>query len=93
MLFFIWYRIGNVDSGKSTLIGVLCSAGLDDGRGSARATIMRHRHELETGRTSSVSVEIIGYHNDQQVIPNGRTHAQRWHEVVSKSDRTVTLIE
>ena len=28
--------IGNVDSGKSTLIGVLTRAELDDGRGSAR---------------------------------------------------------
>ena len=29
--------IGNVDSGKSTLVGVLTKGGLDDGRGLARA--------------------------------------------------------
>ena len=29
--------IGNVDSGKSTLIGVLTNAALDDGRGGARS--------------------------------------------------------
>lgn len=30
---------GNVDSGKSTLMGVLTNATLDDGRGSARALV------------------------------------------------------
>jgi GTPase len=37
--------IGNVDSGKSTLISVLCNATNDDGRGSARSMVLRHRHE------------------------------------------------
>lgn len=50
--------IGNVDSGKSTLTGVLTRATLDDGRGSARAKVFKHSHEESTGRTSS-----IGQHN------------------------------
>jgi ATPase subunit of ABC transporter with duplicated ATPase domains len=37
--------IGNVDSGKSTLIGVITNKELDDGRGKARSTILRHPHE------------------------------------------------
>merc|ERR1712232_680936 len=37
--------IGNVDSGKSTMIGVLTSGECDDGRGSARSRILRHNHE------------------------------------------------
>jgi GTPase len=53
--------IGNVDSGKSTLIGVLTNATLDDGRGAARALVLRHRHEQENGRTSAVTVEIMGF--------------------------------
>jgi small GTP-binding protein len=47
--------IGNADSGKSTLIGVLTKNVLDDGRGSARALVMRHPHERESGRTSCVT--------------------------------------
>ena len=47
--------IGNADSGKSTLIGVLTKNVLDDGRGSARALVMRHPHEIKTGRTSCVT--------------------------------------
>jgi hypothetical protein len=53
--------IGNVDSGKSTLIGVLTNATLDDGRGAARGMVLKHRHEQENGRTSAVTVEIMGY--------------------------------
>lgn len=45
---------GNVDAGKSTLLGVLTHGVLDDGRGVARQKLFRHKHELETGRTSSV---------------------------------------
>jgi hypothetical protein len=47
--------IGNVDAGKSTLVGVLVSGSLDNGRGSARLKVLRHRHECESGRTSSIA--------------------------------------
>lgn len=50
--------IGNVDSGKSTMVGVLTRSMLDDGRGSARSKVFKHNHEGETGRTSA-----IGQHN------------------------------
>ena len=40
--------VGNVDSGKSTLIGVLTGGDLDNGRGSARARIFVHRHEANS---------------------------------------------
>ena len=50
--------IGNVDSGKSTMVGVLTRSMLDDGRGLARSKVFKHNHEEATGRTSS-----IGQHN------------------------------
>ena len=50
--------VGNVDSGKSTTLGVLTRGGLDDGRGRARVALFRHKHEIETGRTSSVGMEV-----------------------------------
>ena len=59
--------IGNVDSGKSTLIGVLTNAQLDDGRGAARSMVLKHRHEQENGRTSAVTVEIMGYKGNENV--------------------------
>ncbi|CCO30776.1 GTP-binding protein 1 [Rhizoctonia solani AG-1 IB] len=60
--------VGNVDSGKSTTLGVLTRGGLDDGRGKARVALFRHKHEIETGRTSSVGMEasaiILGFGAD-----------------------------
>ena len=46
---------GNVDSGKSTLAGVLLNDCLDDGRGSCRNLILKNKHEIESGRTSCIS--------------------------------------
>jgi GTPase len=46
--------VGNVDSGKSTLVGVLTRNCLDDGRGKARQKVFSQQHELASGRTSAI---------------------------------------
>ena len=48
--------VGGAGVGKSTLIGALLGQGKDDGRGALRVRTLKHRHELLTGRTSSISV-------------------------------------
>jgi len=53
--------VGNVDAGKSTLLGVLTHGELDNGRGTARQKLFRHKHEVESGRTSSVGNDILGF--------------------------------
>eukprot|EP00605_Chrysophyceae_sp_TOSAG23-4_P000987 GSChrysophyteH1.ASY1.ANO1.1087.1 assembled CDS len=58
---------GNVDAGKSTCIGVMKTGVLDDGRGSARTTTMIHSHEIESGRTSTVSHHVIGFRSDGKI--------------------------
>ena len=60
--------LGNVDSGKSTMLGVLTRGGLDNGRGLARGGVFRHKHELESGRTSAISQQIIGFAPDGSVV-------------------------
>jgi GTPase len=57
---------GGVDSGKTTITGVLVSGELDDGRGYARAKVFRYPHEKSTGRSSSVSYNYI-----KQQLPDG----------------------
>ena len=42
--------VGNVDAGKSTLLGVLVKGGLDDGRGKARVNLFRHKRLKVEGR-------------------------------------------
>jgi GTPase len=58
--------LGNVDAGKSTLVGILASAPgtVDDGRGKVRATVFNYVHEKNNGRTSSVAHEIMGFKAD-----------------------------
>ncbi len=50
-----------MDSGKSTLIGVLTKGIPDDGRGGARLRVFNYPHEIENGRTSSIAHEIMGF--------------------------------
>lgn len=60
--------VGNVDAGKSTLLGVLTHGELDNGRGFARQKLFRHKHEMETGRTSSVGNDILGFDSSGKVV-------------------------
>jgi elongation factor 1-alpha len=82
--------VGNVDAGKSTLIGILTSSMLDDGRGSGRKNILRHNHEKETGRTSSISSHLLGLDGAGNVVPGN--HKQEA-EIANKSSRLVTLMD
>jgi GTPase len=56
--------IGNVDSGKSTMVGCLTRGIADDGRGSARQKVFNFSHEAANGRTSSIGQEILGFNED-----------------------------
>jgi len=49
------------------MLGVLVKGGLDDGRGKARVNLFRHKHEIESGRTSSVGMEIMVSHSRNSV--------------------------
>uniref|UniRef100_A0A673NG69 GTP-binding protein 1 n=1 Tax=Sinocyclocheilus rhinocerous TaxID=307959 RepID=A0A673NG69_9TELE len=60
--------VGNVDAGKSTLLGVLTHGELDNGRGFARQKLFRHKHEMESGRTSSVGNDILGFDQEGHVV-------------------------
>ena len=50
-----------MEVGKSTLLGVLTHGETDNGRGRARLDLFRHLHEMKSGRTSSISQEILGF--------------------------------
>ncbi|CAK9016313.1 GTP-binding protein 1 (Fragment) [Durusdinium trenchii] len=90
--------IGNVDSGKSTLVGVLTKGGLDDGRGLARAKVFNFSHEAANGRTSSIAQEIMGFNSggDQVLIERmanttANSRNTTWQQVMEKSERLVTF--
>ena len=87
--------VGNVDAGKSTLLGVLTKGGLDDGRGKARVNLFRHQHEKESGRTSSVGMEILGYSSTSVPVltPHASGRKLTWEEISEKSAKIISFID
>ncbi|VEL31593.1 unnamed protein product, partial [Protopolystoma xenopodis] len=64
--------LGGVDAGKSTLLGVLTDGDLDNGRGRARLNLFRHLHEVQSGRTSSLSTELLGFDEAGRLLNHER---------------------
>jgi len=83
--------VGNVDSGKSTTIGTLTKGVLDDGRGKARLTVFNFKHEVATGRTSSVAQQIMGFDLHGQVV--NTTRNTTWIDIVESSAKVVTFFD
>lgn len=87
---------GNVDAGKSTLLGVLTHGVLDDGRGVARQKLFRHKHEIETGRTSSVGNDILGFDAHGTIVNRPDTHGNQaldWTDICQRAAKVVTFID
>lgn len=86
--------VGNVDAGKSSMLGVLVKGDLDDGRGKARVNLFRHKHEIETGRTSSVGMEIMGFDAHGQVITSDTPGRKlSWEEIGKRSAKVITFTD
>uniref|UniRef100_A0A6G1SM22 GTP-binding protein 1 n=1 Tax=Aceria tosichella TaxID=561515 RepID=A0A6G1SM22_9ACAR len=88
--------VGNVDAGKSTLLGVLTYGELDNGRGLARLKLFRHKHEIETGRTSSVGNDILGFDSRGQIVNETNVRAGNhlnWTTICRKSAKVITFID
>mmetsp|Transcript_44485 Transcript_44485/g.43151 ORF Transcript_44485/g.43151 Transcript_44485/m.43151 type:complete len:289 (+) Transcript_44485:9-875(+) len=88
--------IGNVDSGKSTLVGVLTKGIMDDGRGAARMKVFNYSHEAANGRTSSIGQEIMGFSEDQKQVELERANAtknQAWNHIASNSKKLITFLD
>lgn len=85
--------VGNVDAGKSTLLGVLTHGELDNGRGYARQRLFRHKHEMESGRTSSVGNDILGFDSIGNVVNKPDHGTLDWVKICEKSAKVITFID
>lgn len=86
--------VGNVDAGKSTMLGVLVKGGLDDGRGKARVNLFRHKHEIESGRTSSVGMEIMGFDTHGEIVSsNVPGRKLTWNEIGTRSAKVISFTD
>lgn len=86
---------GNVDSGKSTFIGVLTKGKLDNGRGLARTNVFNHKHEITTGRTSSISHQILGFDSKGVIVNYSENELGQpsWKEIIDQSSKVITFID
>mmetsp|Transcript_9695 Transcript_9695/g.14154 ORF Transcript_9695/g.14154 Transcript_9695/m.14154 type:complete len:502 (-) Transcript_9695:16-1521(-) len=87
--------VGLNDSGKSTLVGVLTGGRLDNGHGLARSDVVRHIHELENGRTSSISRHILGFDKTGEALYPGDTlnGDSGWSGVVEGAHKILTFVD
>ncbi|ODM93113.1 GTP-binding protein 1 [Orchesella cincta] len=85
--------VGNVDAGKSTLLGVLTHGELDNGRGHARMKLFRHKHEMESGRTSSVGNDILGFDHEGKVVNKAEHGSLDWVHICEKASKVITFID
>ncbi|XP_056646452.1 GTP-binding protein 2 [Diorhabda carinulata] len=85
--------LGNADAGKSTLLGVLTQGSLDNGSGRARLNMFRHLHEIQSGRTSSISHEILGFNSQGQPINYSYSELITAEEICDSSTKLVTFLD
>jgi GTPase len=83
---------GPTTSGKSSLLGTLSTATLDNGRGKSRLSLLKHRHELASGVTSSVAQELLGYKRSTSpgtsadVINYATGNVASWNDIHASSE-------
>lgn len=80
--------VGNVDAGKSTLISTLVTSTLDDGRGTARSRIVKHKHELLSGRTSTIETYLLALDENANAMAGLPEN-----EAALRSNRLVSLMD
>jgi GTPase len=85
--------VGGLGAGKSTLLSHIAHGAKDNGRGRARLNLLRHRHELESGRSSSISHEIIGYDAEAKLINYATTNISTWEQICESSSKIVTFLD
>ncbi|XP_071543740.1 GTP-binding protein 2 isoform X1 [Panulirus ornatus] len=87
--------LGNSDVGKSTLLGVLTRGELDNGRGCARLNVFRHRHEVCSGKTSSISLQLMGFDSQGNVIDQTCTRSRDYddEDICSQSIKIINFID
>uniref|UniRef100_A0A0G4HQX4 Tr-type G domain-containing protein n=1 Tax=Chromera velia CCMP2878 TaxID=1169474 RepID=A0A0G4HQX4_9ALVE len=86
--------LGDHDAGKSTLVGVLTSDLLDNGRGLARMRVLRHRHEVLNGKTSSVSRHFLGFDWTGKLVNcSSKLRSLSDDDIVQDSSKLLTLID
>ncbi|VDM58510.1 unnamed protein product [Angiostrongylus costaricensis] len=82
--------LGGADVGKSTLCGVMTQGCLDDGNGKTRLNLFRFPHEVRSGKTSSICLDVIGFDSQGKLVNYAQNSLE---ELVERSKKLITLID
>lgn len=85
--------MGHVNAGKSTVTGTLISGKLDDGNGSLRIMIARYLHEIISGRTSSITMRILGFNDSGNIVNHLLRDPLDEADVTINSSKIIRLID
>ncbi|KAI8365355.1 P-loop containing nucleoside triphosphate hydrolase protein [Radiomyces spectabilis] len=85
--------VGGDGAGKSSLLGRLTYGINDNGRGRARLNLLRHRHEIESGKTSSIAHEIMGYDSEGNTINYTTNNVSSWEHICELSSKIITFLD
>ncbi|CAO3647732.1 unnamed protein product [Cunninghamella echinulata] len=85
--------IGDTGVGKSTFLAHISHGIKDTGRGTARISLLRHPHEIETGNTSCIAHEMIGYTSQGELINDACQFIETWEQICEASNKVITFLD
>jgi GTPase len=88
------FLLGNSMTEKTNFLGNLCYGTIDDLNGKSKLLILKHKHEIYSGKTSSIHHEIIGL--TDKIINyknNSLDFYNSWDKIFNQSDMIVNLFD
>jgi len=85
--------LGHVNAGKSTLTGAILTGKLDNGDGLLRNLVARYLHEVVTGRTSSVTMRVLGFSKSNIPVNWSLRDPLSEADVMRNSSKIIRLID
>jgi hypothetical protein len=88
------FLLGNSMTEKSTFLGNLCYDTIDDLNGKSKLLILKHKHEIYSGKTSSIHHEIIGL--TDKIINyknNSLDFYNSWDKIFNQSNTIVNIFD
>lgn len=78
---------------NSSFLGVLTTGKNDDGRGSARLSVFNYKHEVSSGRTSSVAHHILGFDDKGKITNYPSINKKGWEDIVKESSKIISFYD
>lgn len=85
--------MGIPDAGKTSLLGKLTYGQNDDGNGFSRQLVLRHQHEKNSGESSSLKFDTIGFTDNNILVNYSSSFDSNMDHIFNTSDRLINLFD